>query len=118
MVEVDHGNQLVTRYAHASRTFVKPGDSVRRGQKIAEVGTTGRSTSAHLHFEFMVQGVFQDPQKFLRAGGRCGRQACCNRANAGRARFGWSFAGRQVKSPVRSLLPDDAVLAIGGGSPT
>ena len=69
MVEVDHGNQLVTRYAHASRTFVKPGAPVRRGQKIAEVGTTGRSTSAHLHFEFMVQGVFQDPQKFLRAGG-------------------------------------------------
>ena len=69
LVEVDHGNQLVTRYAHASRTFVKPGDLVRRGQKIAEVGTTGRSTGAHLHFEVLVQGVFQDPQKFLHAGG-------------------------------------------------
>lgn len=69
MVEVDHGNQLVTRYAHASRTLVKRGDIVRRGQKIAEVGTTGRSTGPHLHFEVLVQGVFQDPQKFLSAGG-------------------------------------------------
>ncbi len=69
MVEVDHGNQLVTRYAHASRTLVKQGDIVRRGQKIAEIGTTGRSTGPHLHFEVLVQGVFQDPQKFLNAGG-------------------------------------------------
>jgi hypothetical protein len=69
MIEVDHGNQLVTRYAHASRTLVKRGDIVRRGQKIAEVGTTGRSTGPHLHFEVLVQGVFQDPQKFLSAGG-------------------------------------------------
>ena len=69
MIEVDHGNQLVTRYAHASRTLVKVGDIVRRGQKIAEVGTTGRSTGPHLHFEVLVQGVFQDPQKFLSAGG-------------------------------------------------
>lgn len=69
MIEVDHGNQLVTRYAHASRTFVKQGDIVRRGQKIAEIGTTGRSTGPHLHFEVLVQGVFQDPQRFLSAGG-------------------------------------------------
>lgn len=68
MVEVDHGNDLVTRYAHASKVWVKKGDLVRRGQKIAEVGTTGRSTGPHLHFEVMVQGVMQDPQKFLAAG--------------------------------------------------
>jgi murein DD-endopeptidase MepM/ murein hydrolase activator NlpD len=68
MVEVDHGNDLVTRYAHASRVLVKKGDLVRRGQKIAEVGTTGRSTGPHLHFEVLVQGVYQDPQKFLIAG--------------------------------------------------
>lgn len=68
MVEVDHGNHLVTRYAHASRVLVKKGDLIRRGQKIAEVGTTGRSTGPHLHFEVLVQGVFQDPQKFLTAG--------------------------------------------------
>lgn len=69
MIEIDHGNQLVTRYAHTSRTLVKQGDIVRRGQKIAEIGTTGRSTGPHLHFEVLVQGVFQDPQKFLSAGG-------------------------------------------------
>jgi murein DD-endopeptidase MepM/ murein hydrolase activator NlpD len=68
MVEVDHGNDLVTRYAHASATFVKKGDLVKRGQKIAAVGSTGRSTGPHLHFEVLVQGVPQDPQKFLSAG--------------------------------------------------
>lgn len=69
MVEIDHGNDLVTRYAHASAVYVKKGDIVRRGQKIAAVGSTGRSTGAHLHFEVLVQGVPQDPQKFLTAGG-------------------------------------------------
>jgi murein DD-endopeptidase MepM/ murein hydrolase activator NlpD len=68
MVEVDHGNTLVTRYAHASRLLVKKGDLVKRGQKVAEVGTSGRSTGPHLHFEVLVQGVPQDPQKFLAAG--------------------------------------------------
>ena len=69
MVEMDHGNDVVTRYAHASLVLVKKGDLIKRGQKIAEVGTTGRSTGAHLHFEVMVQGIPQDPQKFLSAGG-------------------------------------------------
>jgi murein DD-endopeptidase MepM/ murein hydrolase activator NlpD len=68
MVEVDHGNQLITRYAHASRLHVKKGDLVKRGQRIADVGSSGRSTGPHLHFEVMVQGVPQDPQKFLAAG--------------------------------------------------
>ncbi len=68
VVEVSHGNDLMTRYAHASRVLVKKGDLVKRGQKIAEVGNTGRSTGPHLHFEVLVRGVFQDPQKFLDAG--------------------------------------------------
>ncbi len=68
MIEVDHGNNLITRYAHASRVLVKKGDLIKRGQKIAEVGTSGRSTGPHLHFEVLVQGVPQDPQKFLNAG--------------------------------------------------
>lgn len=70
LIEVDHGNDLVTRYAHASRVFVKKGDLIKRGQVVAEVGTTGRSTGPHLHFEVLVQGVPQDPQKFLNAGQR------------------------------------------------
>jgi murein DD-endopeptidase MepM/ murein hydrolase activator NlpD len=68
MVEVDHGNDLITRYAHASKVMVKKGDIVKRGQKIAEVGSTGRSTGPHLHFEVWVSGVPQDPQRFLAAG--------------------------------------------------
>lgn len=74
MVEVDHGNSLITRYAHASQVRVKKGDLVKRGQKIAEVGTSGRSTGAHLHFEVLVQGVPQDPQKFLDAGNQLAAQ--------------------------------------------
>jgi hypothetical protein len=68
MVEIDHGNDLITRYGHASRLHVKKGDIVKRGQRIADVGSTGRSTGPHLHFEVLVQGVPQDPQKFLAAG--------------------------------------------------
>lgn len=68
MIEVDHGNDLRTLYAHSSKVLVKKGDLIKRGQKIAEVGTTGRSTGSHLHFEVLVQGVPQDPQKFLNAG--------------------------------------------------
>jgi murein DD-endopeptidase MepM/ murein hydrolase activator NlpD len=70
MIEIDHGNDLITRYAHASKVWVKKGDLIKRGQKIAEVGTTGRSTGPHLHFEVLVQGVPQDPQKFLSAGAK------------------------------------------------
>jgi murein DD-endopeptidase MepM/ murein hydrolase activator NlpD len=69
MVEVDHGNSLITRYAHASEVFVKKGDLIKRGQKIAAVGSTGRSTGPHLHFEVLADGVPQDPQKFLTTGG-------------------------------------------------
>ncbi|MDT7516482.1 M23 family metallopeptidase [Rhodoferax mekongensis] len=68
MLEVDHGNNLITRYAHASKILVKKGDLIKRGQRVAEVGNTGRSTGPHLHFEVLVQGVPQDPQKFLNAG--------------------------------------------------
>lgn len=68
MVDVDHGNEIVTRYAHASRVHVKVGDIVKRGQNIADIGSTGRSTGSHLHFEVHVKGVPQDPHKFLAAG--------------------------------------------------
>ena len=65
VVEIDHGNGLVTRYAHNSQLRVKMGDLVRRGQPIAAVGTSGRSTGPHLHFEVLLEGVPQDPAKFL-----------------------------------------------------
>jgi murein DD-endopeptidase MepM/ murein hydrolase activator NlpD len=68
MLEIDHGNDIVTRYAHASKLLVKVGDIVQRGQHVADIGSTGRSTGPHLHFEVMVKGSHQDPHKFLMAG--------------------------------------------------
>lgn len=65
MVEIDHGNDIVTRYAHASRLLVKVGQVVRRGQAIAKVGNTGRATGNHLHFEVRYKGVAQNPARLL-----------------------------------------------------
>lgn len=67
VVDIDHGNDLLTRYAHASKLFVRDGDVVQRGRKIALVGSTGRSTGPHLHFEVRYRGVSQNPAKFLLA---------------------------------------------------
>lgn len=69
MIEIDHGNDLITRYAHASRMHVKVGDMVLRGAKIAEIGNTGRSTGAHLHFEVRQHGVAVNPAQFLQLPG-------------------------------------------------
>lgn len=64
-VEVDHGDGLVTRYGHVSRTLVKVGDFVLPGQAIALVGSTGRSTGAHLHFEILRDGKAVHPELYL-----------------------------------------------------
>jgi murein DD-endopeptidase MepM/ murein hydrolase activator NlpD len=65
MVDVDHGHDLITRYAHASKLYVKAGELVKRGQRIADVGSTGRSTGPHLHFEVRSGGVPVNPTRFL-----------------------------------------------------
>jgi murein DD-endopeptidase MepM/ murein hydrolase activator NlpD len=70
MVEIDHGNGLATRYGHLSEIGVKVGDVIRIGQVIGAVGSTGRSTGPHLHYETRIDGEAVDPQKFLRAGVR------------------------------------------------
>ncbi|MGX1107929.1 MULTISPECIES: M23 family metallopeptidase [Bradyrhizobium] len=70
MVEVDHGNGLSTRYGHLSEIGVKVGEYVKIGQVIGAVGSTGRSTGPHLHYETRIDGEAVDPQKFLRAGVR------------------------------------------------
>ncbi len=66
MTEIDHGNDIITRYAHASRLLTKAGQVVRRGQEIAKVGSTGRSTGNHLHFEVRYKGIAQNPLRFLK----------------------------------------------------
>jgi murein DD-endopeptidase MepM/ murein hydrolase activator NlpD len=70
MIEIDHGNGLATRYGHLSEIGVKIGDPIKIGQVIGEVGSTGRSTGPHLHYETRIDGEAVDPQKFLRAGVR------------------------------------------------
>ncbi|MCP3466317.1 MULTISPECIES: M23 family metallopeptidase [unclassified Bradyrhizobium] len=70
MVEVDHGNGLSTRYGHLSEINVKVGEIVKIGQVVGLVGSTGRSTGPHLHYETRIDGEAVDPQKFLRAGVR------------------------------------------------
>ncbi|WP_348943718.1 M23 family metallopeptidase [Chitinibacter sp. FCG-7] len=68
MVELDHGKDLTSRYAHASQLLVKSGDTVQAGQKVALLGSTGRSTGPHLHFEIRYRGVAQNPMRFIDAG--------------------------------------------------
>ena len=68
MLEIDHGNGLISRYAHASKMLAKVGDVVMKGQKIGEVGNTGRSTGPHLHFEVRHRGAPQNPEHYLHRG--------------------------------------------------
>jgi murein DD-endopeptidase MepM/ murein hydrolase activator NlpD len=72
MVEVNHGNGFSTRYGHLSKIEVKVGQKIQIGQIVGRVGSTGRSTGPHLHYETRIDGDAVDPQKFLRAGLRLG----------------------------------------------
>jgi murein DD-endopeptidase MepM/ murein hydrolase activator NlpD len=65
MVEIDHGNGIKTRYGHLHQLLVKRGQTVKFHQKIGLVGSTGRSTGPHVHYELMVGRKFYDPKKFL-----------------------------------------------------
>ncbi|GLQ19238.1 M23 family metallopeptidase [Algimonas porphyrae] len=67
-VEIDHGHGFVTRYAHLRKAHVKRGQIVEAGDKIGGMGSTGRSTATHLHYEVLFQGRAYDPKKFLKAG--------------------------------------------------
>jgi len=68
VVEIDHGHGFKTRYAHLHKTFVKRGQKVDKGFKVGGMGSTGRSTANHLHYEIHFQGRAYDPTKFLKAG--------------------------------------------------
>ena len=67
IVKIYHGSGLETRYAHASKLLVKVGERIEKGQVVAEVGSTGRSTGAHLHYEIRLNGNALDPRKYLNA---------------------------------------------------
>jgi len=68
VVIVDHGHGFTTKYAHLSKTLVKKGQAVKTGDNVGEMGSTGRSTGPHLHYEILFQDRAYDPEKFLKAG--------------------------------------------------
>jgi murein DD-endopeptidase MepM/ murein hydrolase activator NlpD len=106
MVEISHGTGVDTRYAHMARLLVKPGERVRQGQVIGHMGSTGRSTGTHLHYEVRIDGRPVDPQPFLDA---------ASFAIAARNHAVWgapAVAANAAYVPAMgAILADDTVLA-------
>jgi murein DD-endopeptidase MepM/ murein hydrolase activator NlpD len=106
MVEISHGTGVDTRYAHMARLLVKPGERVRQGQVIGHMGSTGRSTGTHLHYEVRVDGRPVDPQPFLDA---------ASFALAARTDAVWgapAVAANAAYVPaMAAILADDTVIA-------
>jgi murein DD-endopeptidase MepM/ murein hydrolase activator NlpD len=67
-VEVDHGRGFKTRYAHLAKIAVRPGQRVGLGQRLGGIGSTGRSTGPHLHYEVWLNGRAQNPERYIKAG--------------------------------------------------
>lgn len=65
VIMLDHGHGMMTRYGHTHEILVEIGDTVKRGDKIAVVGSTGRSTGPHLHYEVMLNGIRVNPEKYI-----------------------------------------------------
>jgi murein DD-endopeptidase MepM/ murein hydrolase activator NlpD len=67
LVEINHGNGYVTRYGHNKEIVVSEGDTVKKGQAVAKMGSTGRSTGPHVHFEVIHRGKHVNPQKYIQS---------------------------------------------------
>lgn len=109
LVEVAHPDGTTTRYAHLSRILVRSGEAVAQGQVIGRMGSTGRSTGSHLHFEYRINGAAVDPLRYVAAGSHEAPQLDLPPAPTEpphRSRFSQARAGQ---------TPSGSVLLPGGG---
>jgi len=105
LVEIDHGNGYVTRYAHASRLLARVGEQVRANQHIAAVGNTGDSTGPHLHYEVIYQGQHKNPATYLALADQVDQGIMPSPANA---RFsGRAVIERPITAEEARMIMDD-----------